>query len=510
MKNRILKKIKFFIDSIIRTFIDLNIYIKVIDVISIVLFVAGFMIRNEIVINISVLLLFFLNVFILLKNPRTNFVNLMFHFAIFIFILGKPLIYTLQLSSVPRKEFYSASINTVAFGVGIILLSLLFIQFGTKLYEKLFLRDDYINEKEYSFNKQILRLIILVVMIFSFLASMATVVEKVIFMQSHNYFQYNYLFSSSLPLLIKALAQLFFPCMIMYLATMPKRNQSFIILCMYILTCSGDFVVGMRSKIILPIVFSFLYFLVRQLYIANYSQKWVTKKMLILIAVLIPFMFSGLYIYNYIRADVSISDVDIENPVLSFVDQQGQTYLLLTTSYSYMDEVKPANYFGYTVGPIVNKVMYNRVSRTIFGTPELVGQTPETIEYSDNFNFQISYTIMGDLFFSGAGTGSSYVLDIYYDFSYIGIGIFSLILGLYLSGIVRILKQNYFLTCCCLVSLTSLIYMVRDNALSSLVECFDVYNIFTFIFIFILYQLVIRLGWESRISKLKIIKKELL
>lgn len=482
-----------FFKKLFNVLINLNVFFKIFLLISILLYISGLFFRNEILLNYSIICAFFTNVIYGFFKIKKYWLFLIFHSSLFLFILGKPFLYSIRFLEVPRKLHYPTNFESINFGVLLVLISLISILIGAIFFETS-QKEDFgsCNSFEMKINKSILQNILIVIIGVSYIFVMIQVIEKILFIQTHVYTEYYTLFRSQIPTLLKMPAQLFLPSVIMYLATFPSKNKSIIVLILYTSSYIGDFVVGMRSKIMLPLVFGFIYFVIREYYLEKQNKNWITKKSLIIILISLPFIASGLFFYNYIRQDVDLNSIEKRNPVVSFIDQQGETYLVICSSGNFIDNVREPGFPGYVLGPIYDSLKYNRVSRFLFKTPELVGQNEQTLQYSKNFNFQLSHTMMGDLYYQGRGVGSSYLLDIYYDFSYIGLIVFSFLLGIFMLAVPKIMSKNYFFSFNILMILSTLIYMVRDNSMSAVVNCFDIYNILTYISVFVLYFLIIR------------------
>ena len=98
---------------------------------------------------------------------------------------------------------------------------------------------------------------------------------------------------------------------------------------------------------------------------------------------------------------------------------------------------------GSTAGGIIVYFVHGTVGQRLFGTSPLPdGNCYTNGRLSDNLAHNLSYTVMQDNYLKGQGLGSSYLLENYIDFGYIGVAVFSLVLGRILIYFMRGIKYN--------------------------------------------------------------------
>lgn len=83
---------------------------------------------------------------------------------------------------------------------------------------------------------------------------------------------------------------------------------------------------------------------------------------------------------------------------------------------------------------------------------------------SNNFSHNFSYLVRKDDYLNGQGWGSSYILETYVDFGYIGLILFNLILGILLVYMLKRLGRNTLLDTIFLLSLTTIFLIPRAEA----------------------------------------------
>lgn len=83
---------------------------------------------------------------------------------------------------------------------------------------------------------------------------------------------------------------------------------------------------------------------------------------------------------------------------------------------------------------------------------------------SNNLGHNFAYMYLKEDYLKGRGYGSSYLIENYVDFGYIGVAIFSLILGILLVYMLRRFGRNTLIDTIVLVSLTTIFFIPRAEA----------------------------------------------
>ena len=97
---------------------------------------------------------------------------------------------------------------------------------------------------------------------------------------------------------------------------------------------------------------------------------------------------------------------------------------------------------------------------------------------------------MGDDYLDGHGIGSSYILETYLDYGYLGIIVYSFILGCYLMIIPNLLKRIGLLSIFALCSIRYLYFVPRAEALSFVKFLFRI-NFWVSILVFIMILIIV-------------------
>ena len=147
---------------------------------------------------------------------------------------------------------------------------------------------------------------------------------------------------------------------------------------------------------------------------------------------------------------------------------QGVTYEVICKCIKHID-VLPETNINYTFGAIIAYFKSNGISKLLFGTESYRAQTLEMALYGNSLSDTVSYLELGQEYFQGAGLGSSYIVEAFVDFGYVGVALFSFILGICLVWFVKIFNKNVLGSYLVLVALIQLFMVPRSAATSWLV-----------------------------------------
>ena len=435
---------------------------------SICLFVWAQIHKDNVQLFFSLGLLFIANLSYGIEKISKRFIFFLFNFACIFFLYGRTFIKILTFDNWMGDYSFKSHHDTIT----IIYVSMLFLLFGAIFYDqfkdrkehspKRIIRNSIYESKEYLKNLQILSFLIYIVLAIFMLA---VEIEKPIKLHGAAYTDYYNSFESSLPGIVLSLSALAKFVLCVFLATMPSKTWSFIALGIYVVSAVPVFIVGQRNKFISAALFVICYYFLRDY--ADKSnlekhKKWFGKFEKITIAIALPFVFAFLSIYESIRLDLEVKDINILNSVKDLFYSQGVTYDVICKCMERRAEL-PSTNFNYTFGSLINYLKGNSFG-TFLGFESYKSQTIESALYGNSLGDTISYIDLGSKYFEGAGLGSSYIVENYIDFGYIGVIILSFLLGMFLIWLVKNFNKNICASYIVLVSLLQLFMLPRSSA----------------------------------------------
>lgn len=425
-------------------------------------------VRNNVAL-FGVLLLFASNLIFSFEKFKSRIFFLLFNLMIFVFLLSRP-----TISMIKRNVWWYFKDGTVNFSLTALFISLLFLQIGAIITEQ-YLRDKkpykkasvrnpgYFQSEEFVDTLQKVTLILFYVTIVFFFA---VELEKLIFMHGKNYEQFYVSFQSNLPYIVRAVGSMTPYTFCIFLATFPSKKSTFIPFALFILSAIPSLIIGMRNPIVLNILFALVYYFVRD-YIAN-TKKWFGKFEKIIVIATLPAALLFLSAYNYIRAGTKIANTGFVSSIVDLFYKQGVSFDVLGVGYESMPLLPKTVPKNYTFGEFIDYLGHNSIAQKLFGAVDLgEGNSVVKAVFGNSFAHSMSYVSRSD-YLQGHGWGTSYILDTFADYGYLGIILYSAILG----GILVLLMywlfhKSWFGRSMVLLVLTNLFFTPRAEALSS-------------------------------------------
>lgn len=431
---------------------------------TILLMVGAFYYENYNLAMVSVYIVLLTNIAYSIRKFKERFIFLFFNFTFFLFIVAHPLMYFLK--GTYWYDYYGSENNV--FIVISMYLSLLFLQLGMRLYD-ICIKGKGFNKKYEKkrdlytyFRKENLKKVISILLIISTICYFYREFDKFIFMQGKDYASFYSLYKSDIPFVIDIFAEFYSFSVAAYLALLPSKKEANIVLALYFLSSIPILIIGQRNPIMLNALFILMYYLIRNF--KDKQENWIGFVEKAVIVILIPVSILGMSIINYTRDDqkVSLSPVQL---VGDFLEKQSTTFSTIEQGFMFQDNLPKHKFRNYTFGSIIDYIQYGQIGRLIFNNEDLGdGNNIKKALKGNNFAHHISYVVEGKEYLTGHGRGSSYLIENFIDFGYLGICIFSFIIGLLMYGIYDMFGKNWLLSTCILIILSKVMFLPRDTS----------------------------------------------
>ena len=299
----------------------------------------------------------------------------------------------------------------------------------------------------------------------TWVVSMVLEAEKLYLMQGKSYVMYYVDFASRLPYAFVVLASMKRYFMCIYLATFPKKRISFCVLSLSILSEVPMLLIGMRNPIVLSCIFAFVYYFIRDA--IDDREKWIGKWEKLMLAIGAPCSVAFLGAYAYIRTGMEVAISGIGTLIVNFFYDQGISFQVLAVGYSVIPDLPQRAWRNYTFGGVIDYITRGSIAQRFFGAEPLPGGNHIiNATQSNSFAHNMSYLTIGpEAYLEGHGIGSSYLLETYADFGYVGVAIFTVILGALLIYSLYWMKCNILIRTIILVALTTLFLIPRAEAM---------------------------------------------
>lgn len=287
-------------------------------------------------------------------------------------------------------------------------------------------------------------------------------------------------YSSSLPGFIQRIAQGYNLFFWLFLCTKPSKKRTFFVLGINILIALISLRSGKRSSFILPLVMTIIY-----LFYRNKEEKkgkvWIKKRWILYGVILSPFIIAIAQQFTYTRINLSTDYSIVENIRKAFEESS----VNLIAYGKMLDDVIPDN--GYTFGLLWMVLIRNQsIFGNLLGIEPLSNQTVAMALQGNSFGQTITYLVNPNIYFRGGGLGSSYIAEAYKDFGYIGIILFSILIGVLLYRFTNSKTQNVYIQCFMFIMLSNLLLAPRDSAFGFICNTFTITNLL-YVFIFFIF-----------------------
>ncbi len=399
------------------------------------------------------------------ENVKNRIFFMFFNFMIFVFLLSRP-----TISMVRGNVWWYFAENDVIFALNALMLTLIFLFLGQLIGERAINRREGIASSKLlsssvsdDFIKG-LRIISLMLYFLSIFCFIVTEFEKLVYMRGKAYEELYTSFKTSLPYVITTIGSMnkYFLCI--FLASMPKKKLAFVPLVLYVVSEVPSLIIGLRNPIVLNAIFAFLYYFIRDA--LENQRKWLGIVERVAIIAFAPIAILLLGAYNYIRAGQKVVQGGAFELFVDFLYKQGVSFDVLCIGHNSIPKIKYTGFVNYTFGGFIDYFTHNNLAQILFGARSLgTGNNINMALYSNNFSHRMSYVSRGQEYLDGNGWGSSYLLETYADFGYVGIILFSVLLGLLFAYMMVIISRGNFCFSIVLIILTSIYFCPRDEAL---------------------------------------------
>lgn len=309
-----------------------------------------------------------------------------------------------------------------------------------------------------------IRIAALICFFVCFLGSCYVGATKLSYMQGLSYEDY-YLIESSdyVPWAIDILNVMTPYMMCAYLAAMPRRTPTLVVLVLYVATTVPMLMIGSRADFVIAFLFAALYFVFRAL--TDKKEKWIKRQTVALAAVLIPVGVLAMGAVNYTRAGDTVISFGALELIEDALFKQGVSFTVLGHGYDVNGQIQALGFKFYSLGGLTNTITQGFIGTMFLGFEDL-GSTNSANLALNGFSYShaMSYFAHSN-YLGGEGYGSSYILELYADFGMAGIAFGSAVLGAALRALTCAMGRRWFWGMVALESSMAVFHMPRGTAL---------------------------------------------
>lgn len=420
---------------------------------------------------------------------------LVFQIAFFNFLLGGTLINYLETG----ESLYAFENNILVHTYVTLYISQLFIFVSYR-----FLEFNYFNKNQLETAvtsnitlRNSIQITSLFLMFITYIPYVWEIYDKINFVTENSYEDIYLRSSSNIPYVIQKISQFFVPAFFVFLGTMPTKKKAIIPIAMYLFAAALSVFVGARADFARSIMIIFFYFIIRDRWRKKDKVRWIGKKELVSIIILIPILLLFLYSVGNTRWDRDIESNSTMENIKGFVVEQGVSVSVLHYAKLHEEHIPNNNYVS---GPIIKLFAENPVVKQMLNIETYDRQSVESALYGDRFGDIISYLAMPYRYLQGFGMGSSYIAEVYHSAGYIGLIAINILFGIAIILIDKLFGRNIWISAFALMMLYRLIYAPRAATLDFISNTFNITHFAIFIGIYLMAKLLIRIKSNTNVN----------
>lgn len=248
-----------------------------------------------------------------------------------------------------------------------------------------------------------------------------------------------------------------------FLAAMPRKGLATTCMFLYVLGTVPMLMIGSRGDIVVSFLFMGLYYIFRQ--VTDRDQVWIGKKEKILVLVGVPIGIFVMGLWNYVRADSVVRPDGFFAQIVDALYRQGVSFSVLGKGFDVNSQIQSLGFKFFTMGDFINSVTQGFIGQSFLGCENLGSvNSPQLALHGNLYAHTMSYFAHSG-YLGGEGWGSSYLLELYADFGYGWIVIFSFLFGMILVFLSRSIGKSWFWGTAALISSMSIFHMPRGYAM---------------------------------------------
>lgn len=276
-----------------------------------------------------------------------------------------------------------------------------------------------------------------------------------------------------------------------FLATLPSKKRFTIPCISYFLILLSSIGTGQRSTLILGLMLLFVFITYMQS--LSPEEKWIPRKIGLYVLIAIPALALFSSFWGQKRFGDEYKRQSITEEFTAFFYNQGVTSYVVKRAYEYEGLIPDQMY--------TSEFLYSGLPAILSGKEVIHGNNIEHATKGNSFTHALGYIVLGDAYLAGAGTGSSYIAELYFDFGYFGIIIGSILYGWLLALFyVHSRSRHIFIRALLFIVFTRILWACRASFTGFLSYAFSPITILTLLVLFGLSSLISRRSSTSQLG----------
>lgn len=427
--------------------------------------------------------LLMLNLFIGTSKGKNRYVFVLFNFTFFTFLVSQLFFNKLDKKAILSSEFVSFTETITNQVILCLSVALVFLTIGMLIGERIGQNNEQKSknfevciEKTAKDNSLLIQIVKIAYYI-SFPLYLITVIEKSIYVSATSYIDYYTTYVSSIPYLLIKIGELNVILFAMLFSVEYRKKKLAIPVFLYLLGSVLSLGIGQRNIFVLnAVMLSVCLNYANKRSIAYEGKALYTKKQVMVILLLIPFVISFLYFWGNYRQDVN-DEVVITDGIKNFFVSQGGQITFFANTIKYKQDIWSQK-VPYTFASIYNYF------RNLFGLIDYGTYTRENALVGNSLGVTQFYLTSPSSLEAGKGAGGCYLSELYFDAGIPGIILGSMFIGYILSKLYVDESRTAWANAFIFVMIRQIIYIPRASYFDWVTVPFNIWNITIIILIY--------------------------
>lgn len=360
---------------------------------------------------------------------------IMFLISFFNFLIGRSLLISIGLYT----EYYYFTEYANIQGQKIVLFSFIIFSISYYFIDKYFRKNDNNiigkNYETYEYRK--IRKISKFLYYLFYLFLMYTVILQILYVFEHGYPALYLNKTADINFVVRKLGSLAPYFFLFFLSTMPSKKEIKIPLASWLLYLIATLLVGARFSFVIGIITIFTYMVIRN-FIGNDGEPWVSKKQVIFLIILGLFILAFFSIYKDIRFGNDLKQRSLSTLIMDFFYEQGVNINNNKRIFQF-EKVIPKERI-YSFNSLISFWDRNISSRLV-GIKVSPGNNLGRAYTENSLSDMLAVLVLGEeKYLSGLGVGSSYIAEVFHDFSWMGL----LIVNMFFAFVINFLQDSIY------------------------------------------------------------------
>lgn len=305
-----------------------------------------------------------------------------------------------------------------------------------------------------------------------------TIVEKIYYVGANGYEELYLSYQSHFPSIFKKFVNVYTLVFYLFLGTLPAKKEAIPIIIVYIALGALSLLTGARSEFVLNCILVITYMFLRNKF--SPDDFWIDRKGKIALLVTVPAICALMFLVMLLRGGRTSEGYGIASMFVDFFFQQGSSMQVVGLTYDAQSQIPDGKFYSF--GALIDNFNHNFIFE-LFGIAKVYrSQTAEYAIYGHSLANYLTYTFQTQRFLNGGGMGSSYIAEVWNDFGYVGLGIWSWMYGHILAKFYVWAQKSMWYLALAFFMLVGIVYSPRGGAIDFIADITSPTNLLVMLF----------------------------